>query len=133
MRIFKIITVIRSMQNKNFRNFLIVMCSSFSSVWFLYFIQHPKYYTIYSALEAILTLITLTGVGIYSIYKDNIDHMPKLCLIYSLILIIVGSIDMSMDLSFIGASNFSNFILISSIFCELLYIVAGSYILIYSI
>jgi len=133
LKIIKIITVVRSMKNNNLRFFLVVMCSSLSSMWFLYFIQEIYKYNIWYALESIITVLLMGGIGIFAAYKNNINKYYKINLIYALILLIIGVIDMSMDIQGLGQSAFSDKILLMSILCEILYVISGAYLLLFNI
>lgn len=133
LRIIKIITVVKSMKNNNLRFFLVVMCSSLSSMWFMYFLQEIQKYNIWYALEAIITVFLMGGIGMYAAYKNNINKYLKLNLIYALIILIIGVIDMSMDIHGISNSPFEDKVLLLSILCEILYVTSGAYLLLFNI
>ena len=133
LRIIKIIVVIKAMKNNNLRYFLVVMCSSLSSMWFLFFLQEIQKYNLVYSLEAIFTVLLMGGFGIYAAYKNNINKNLKINLIYALIVLVIGTIDMSIDIHGLGQSPFSSIALLLSILCELLYIMSGAYLLLFNI
>tara|TARA_R110002096_G_scaffold50015_7_gene131769 strand:- start:411 stop:887 length:477 start_codon:yes stop_codon:yes gene_type:complete len=130
LKIYKTIAIIKIITGKKMRNIIIMICASMSSMWFLYFIENTHMYELPAALEAIGTVALIAGFGAYIIYMTNNNKINKKVLVtYASVLIIIGVIDMSMDLSFIGNTSFSNIVLGSSILCEAFYIIAGSIIM----
>ncbi len=130
LKIYKTITIIQIITGRKMRNIITMICASLSSMWFLYFIENTKIYELSAALEAISTVALIAGFGAYTIYMTNNNKRNKnLLVMYASILLIIGVIDMSMDLSFIGVTQFSNIVLGSAILCEAFYIIAGSIIM----
>ena len=122
--VLKMISIIRDKNNDI--NILISLCSLLSTYWFLFYVYYTSEYTFSSAAEAIFTLLFIGGMGVYILVKKRTgDDLRTLTLVYSGILISIGMIDGLMDMGYINNSNFSNEVLISSIICELFYIVVG--------
>jgi len=130
MKIYKIIAGIRMITTqKKISNMFITLCISLSSMWFLYFIENTSHYEIKSSLEAIITLFLIGGIGCYLLFIPEKYYNNKVVIWYANILIFVGIFDMSLDLSFLGNSNFTTYVLISSVICELFYMIVGSFIM----